>query len=292
MHKFLKSVGFSMCRREKDVRAILRTLAKDPASVRYYQLDHDTTICEIKCEAAPGIGVAIYGEMDDRDDMEIDYYYPYLESSEVSSTEYCTLQRHIDRDTYAGMLEEYRVGLSLIFYLLNPLEYRQKKQKLNSRLKVESVCLSGLASEGIIILPVQKSEKEKEKAKVAAANRNSLIRAAEGGDESAMETLSFDDYELYNSISRRIENEDIYSIVDTSFMPSGLESDQYAMLGEITSVEKRENRFTHEYIYDLRVLCNDIIFRIGINESDLLGEPAPGRRFKGKIWLQGSANFA
>ncbi|HBB61280.1 MAG TPA: DUF3881 domain-containing protein, partial [Lachnospiraceae bacterium] len=253
MHKFLKSVGFSMCRREKDVRAILRTLAKDPASVRYYQLDHDTTICEIKCEAAPGIGVAIYGEMDDRDDMEIDYYYPYLESSEVSSTEYCTLQRHIDRDTYAGMLEEYRVGLSLIFYLLNPLEYRQKKQKLNSRLKVESVCLSGLASEGIIILPVQKSEKEKEKAKVAAANRNSLIRAAEGGDESAMETLSFDDYELYNSISRRIENEDIYSIVDTSFMPSGLESDQYAMLGEITSVEKRENRFTHEYIYDLRV---------------------------------------
>ncbi len=281
-----------MCRREKDVRAILRTLAKDPASVRYYQLDHDTTICEIKCEAAPGIGVAIYGEMDDRDDMEIDYYYPYLESSEVSSTEYCTLQRHIDRDTYAGMLEEYRVGLSLIFYLLNPLEYRQKKQKLNSRLKVESVCLSGLASEGIIILPVQKSEKEKEKAKVAAANRNSLIRAAEGGDESAMETLSFDDYELYNSISRRIENEDIYSIVDTSFMPSGLESDQYAMLGEITSVEKRENRFTHEYIYDLRVLCNDIIFRIGINESDLLGEPAPGRRFKGKIWLQGSANFA
>lgn len=292
MHKFLKSVGFSICRREKDVRAILRTLAKDPASVRYYQLDHDTTICEIKCEAAPGIGVAIYGEMDDRDDMEIDYYYPYLESSEVSSTEYCTLQRHIDRDTYAGMLEEYRVGLSLIFYLLNPLEYRQKKQKLNSRLKVESVCLSGLASEGIIILPVQKSEKEKEKAKVAAANRNSLIRAAEGGDESAMETLSFDDYELYNSISRRIENEDIYSIVDTSFMPSGLESDQYAMLGEITSVEKRENRFTHEYIYDLRVLCNDIIFRIGINESDLLGEPAPGRRFKGKIWLQGSANFA
>ena len=281
-----------MCRREKDVRAILRTLAKDPASVRYYQLDHDTTICEIKCEAAPGIGVAIYGEMDDRDDMEIDYYYPYLESSEVSSTEYCTLQRHIDRDTYAGMLEEYRVGLSLIFYLLNPLEYRQKKQKLNSRLKVESVCLSGLASEGIIILPVQKSEKEKEKAKVAAANRNSLIRAAEGGDESAMETLSFDDYELYNSISRRIENEDIYSIVDTSFMPSGLESDQYAMLGEITSAEKRENRFTHEYIYDLRVLCNDIIFRIGINESDLLGEPAPGRRFKGKIWLQGSANFA
>ena len=152
MHKFLKSVGFSMCRREKDIKAVLRTLARDPASVRYYQLDYDTTICEIKCEVAPGIGVAIYGEMDERDDMEIEYYYPYLESSEVSSSEYCTLQRHIDRETFAGMLEEYKVGLSLIFYLLNPLEYRQKKQKQGSRIKVESVCLSGLASEGIIIL--------------------------------------------------------------------------------------------------------------------------------------------
>lgn len=292
MHKFLKSVGFSMCRREKDIKAVLRTLARDPASIRYYQLDYDTTICEIKCEVAPGIGVAIYGEMDERDDMEIEYYYPYLESSEVSSSEYCTLQRHIDRETFAGMLEEYKVGLSLIFYLLNPLEYRQKKQKQGSRIKVESVCLSGLASEGIIILPVQKSARQIEKAKVAAANRNSLIRAAEGGDESAMETLSFDDYELYNSISRRMETEDIYSIVDTSLMPSGLESDQYAILGEITEVSKKENRFTHETVYDLRVVCNDINFRIGINENDLLGEPLPGRRFKGKFWLQGNANFA
>ena len=292
MHTFLKSVGFSMCRREKDIKAVLRTLAKDPASVRYYQIDYDTTICEIKCEAAPGIGVAIYGEMDERDELEIDYYYPYLESAEVSSTEYCTLQRHIDRETFAGMLEEYRVGLSLIFYLLNPLEYRQKKMKQNNRLKVESVCLSGLASEGLILLPVQKSKGQIEKAKVAAANRNSLIRAAEGGDESAMETLSFDDYELYNRISRRMETEDIYSIVDTSLMPSGLESDQYAIIGEIGEVTKRENRFTHETIYDMRIICNDIVFRIGINENDLLGEPAPGRRFKGKIWLQGSANFA
>ena len=292
MHKFLKAAGFSMCRREKDIKAVLRTLARDASSIRYYQIDHDTTMCEVKCEVAPRIGIAMYGETDDNDDPGMDYYFPYLESNEVSSTEHCTVQRHIDRETFAGMLDEYKVGLSLIFYLLNPLEYREKKLKMDSRLKVQSVCLSGLASEGTIILPVRKTAKQIEKAKVAAANRNCLIRAAEGGDESAMETLSFDDFELYNSISRRMETEDIYSIVDTSFMPSGLESDQYAILGEITDLEKKENRFTHEVIYDMRVLCNDIIFRIGINSADLLGEPAPGRRFKGKVWLQGCANFA
>ena len=33
-------------------------------------------------------------------------------------------------------------------------------------------------------------------------------------------------------------------------------------------------------------------FRVGINKMDLLGEPLPGRRFKGKIWMMGTAHFA
>jgi hypothetical protein len=34
-----------------------------------------------------------------------------------------------------------------------------------------------------------------------------------------------------------------------------------------------------------------MIFTIAINKADLLGEPAPGRRFKGQIWMQGIADF-
>ena len=28
-----------------------------------------------------------------------------------------------------------------------------------------------------------------------------------------------------------------------------------------------------------------------INDKDLFGEPAPGRRFKGVVWMQGVINF-
>ena len=48
---------------------------------------------------------------------------------------------------------------------------------------------------------------------------------------------------------------------------------------------------TKEEIYRLRVECNDMVFTVAINKADLLGEPAPGRRFKGQIWMQGIADF-
>ena len=88
-------------------------------------------------------------------------------------------------------------------------------------------------------------------------------------------------------ISRRIVNEDIFSIVDTSFMPYGIESDQYAVLGEILNVSQTTNRITDQKIYTITIDTNDLIYDICINEDDMLGVPEVGRRFKGKIWLQG-----
>ena len=41
----------------------------------------------------------------------------------------------------------------------------------------------------------------------------------------------------------------------------------------------------------MTIECNDILFNVGINKKDLLGEPAVGRRFKGQIWMMGKVNF-
>ena len=71
-------------------------------------------------------------------------------------------------------------------------------------------------------------------------------------------------------------------------MPFGIESDQYTILGEILDFARLINKYTNETIYAMNIECNDIVFDICINEKDLLGEPAIGRRFKGNIWMQGS----
>ena len=124
-----------------------------------------------------------------------------------------------------------------------------------------------------------------------SANRNKLLAAARQGDEDAIENLTLEDIDTYSMLSRRIANEDILSIVDSYFMPYGIESDQYSILGEIVDYRMENNKMTGDKICLLTLDCNDLIYDVCINEKDLLGEPAIGRRFKGVIWMQGKVNY-
>ena len=106
-----------------------------------------------------------------------------------------------------------------------------------------------------------------------------------------METLTIEDIDLYSKITRRMMKEDIYSIVETCFMPCGIECDQYSVIGEIKNVAMKKNSMTGEDVYDLTVESSDLTFHVGIAKMDLLGEPEVGRRFKGQIWMQGFVQF-
>ena len=100
-----------------------------------------------------------------------------------------------------------------------------------------------------------------------------------------------EDMDTYTSISRKILKEDVFSLVDTYFMPYGVECDQYSILGEILDYTITTNKITGEKIYLMKVSCNDLQFDICINSLDLYGEPEVGRRFKGVIWMQGFINY-
>ena len=41
----------------------------------------------------------------------------------------------------------------------------------------------------------------------------------------------------------------------------------------------------------MTINCNELLFDICINKTDLLGEPEAGRRFKGTVWMQGYINY-
>ena len=97
--------------------------------------------------------------------------------------------------------------------------------------------------------------------------------------------------DTYTTISRRIQKMDVFSLVDTYFMPYGVECDQYSILGEILECNSVKNSMTGEEVFIMQVCCNDLNFQVCINKKDLMGEPAVGRRFKGSIWLQGYINY-
>ena len=291
MHKFLRAAGFSMYQKKKDIDQLMELLQSQSAQKNIVQLDDDTTICEIRAEAAPGIGVSVVGVVEEDGTFEREFYFPYLIGKEITSKADCSIQRHAERETYAGVVDENSVGISLIFYVQNFMEFRKKKMMKDSAFGISSVSMSGLSVGGKILLPVKKSAKQIQKAKVAAMDRNNLIEAAKKGDEEAMETLTIEDIDLYSQISKRAQKEDLYSIIDSCFMPCGIECDQYSIIGEILNVNKVTNTYTKEEIYQLDVECNDLKFAVAINSQDLMGEPAVGRRFKGQVWMQGNLNF-
>ena len=290
MHKFLRTIGFSLYEKDRDIEKLLDQLCEDLSDLKRIQIDEESNLCELHKEVAPGMGIAIFGEMDREGHFCTSYYYPYLKTSDMTSNVPCSIQRHTERETYAGLLDEYKVGISLIFYIDNSLECRERMIDHHS-MDTKDTCLSGLSVSGKILLPIQKTEIQREKARVAAKDRNTLLEAAKNGDEDAMETLTIEDIDLYSQASRRAMKEDLYSIIDSCFMPCGVECDQYSIIGEIIKIDEKKNKITEEEVYDFTLECSDLIFHVGIAKKDLVGTPEIGRRFKGQIWMQGIVNF-
>ena len=291
MHQYLKAIGFGNFSTKKELKEILAQVEKNFKHQTIISYNKSTDFCEFRKEFGRGIGIALYGEMDENENFDADYYIPYFNGSGITTFSEVIVEKRIDREQYVGICEDPKVGISLIFSLKNGSEYKKECQlggmsKLNT-----SVTFSGLALSGKILLPVQKSQRQIDSLSEASDNRRNLLNAARNGDQSAIETLTLDDIDIYSQVSRRLLYEDVFTIVDTYFMPYGVECDIYSIMGEILDVSEAENQITKEKLYQLRLNVNELQFDVCVPKKELLGEPEIGRRFKGTIWLQGDINF-
>ena len=287
----MRAIGFSELKDRKELENLIKICAQD-ANNRSYTSNGDNSMLAIfSKDFAPGMGVAVCGEYDEVNNFSYDYCFPYLTGEGVTSYEDITIERHAEKESYAGICDDIKVGVSLIFYLQNMIPYVKVMNSDKLPVKGTSLTLSGLSCQGTIMMPIIKNEKEKSRVRKASDSRNQLIEAARKGDEDAIESLTLEDMDTYTAISKKIQQEDVFSIVDTYFMPYGVECDQYSVLGEILNCNMVENEITKEEIYKLTILCNELTFDVCINKIDMFGEPKEGRRFKGIIWLQGFINF-
>ena len=288
MHKFLKSIGFSDFKK-KDLEIILNEIIARPQMVKVTKDSEGNEFAELSKEFATNVGITVRGNYLENDKFEMEYFYPYFYGTSLTTQEEITVEKHSEKESYAGVCEDSNIGVTLIFYLQNIADYLSEKNRRTSGEKMYGAYLSGLSVEGSILLPI---EKFKEKAnKCRYSERSQLVAQAREGDEEAIESLTLEDMDMYSILSRRVMKEDIFSIVSSTFMPYGIESDQYSILGEILDYTIVENAITKEIIYCMKIECNDLIFDICINGKDLMGEPAVGRRFKGNIWMQGSVQL-
>ena len=291
MHKYLKSVGFSSLNRKNDREKILSEVISQYDRKKIVENEEGRLFAEISKEFGYDCGITVCGEYDENNTFHMEYYFPYFSGSQITSYEEIVVERHAGKESFAGACDDMRVGISLIFYLLNAGDYLNVCRNGVLREMNTSLSLSGLAASGSILLPLNKNVKQIEADRRQSQQRNSLLAAARNGDEEAMESLTMEDIDIYTMISRRIQHEDVYSIVDSYLMPYGIECDQYNLMGEITDCNTTVNSVTGEKLYQFGLLTNDIPLDVCINEKDLMGVPEVGRRFKGVVWLQGMINF-
>lgn len=291
IHSFLRSIGFRDIKKKADLYKILEDIINNPDTQTVEQDENGNSFAECRKEFGEDFGIAVCGDFINTNEFRMEYYYPYLIGTGITTEEPIEIERHSEKESYAGICDEIRLGVTLIFYVQNNAEV-MKKQQIAGRYKNGiHATLAGLAHSGRILLPVQKTEESVRQKTKSSENRIHLIAEAREGNQDAMEHLTLHDMDVYSSLSRRIMKEDILSIVDTSFMPYGIESDQYMIIAEILSCMKSRNSITDEEIWILTLNCNDMIFDICVNAEDLLGEPKEGRRFKGRIWMQGKINY-
>lgn len=291
MHKFMRAIGFSEYTDRKKLKELLKDVIMKADERAYTINQEDVMLGEFCKNFADNMGIAVYGEFDEEDKFIYEYYIPYLRGADITTCEDVSVERHAAKDSYAGICDDMKVGISLIFYLQNMIPYVKAQTTGRLPIRGTTLTMSGLSVSGSIMMPIMKNEAQKLRVKRDSVNRSNLLAAARKGDEEAIETLTLEDMDMYSTISRKIQKEDVFSLVDTYFMPYGVECDQYSVLGEIVAMHMETNQITGEKIYVLTIFCNELTFDVCINIIDLFGEPQVGRRFKGIIWLQGFINF-
>lgn len=287
MNDFYDAVGFSNIKNRKQLDDILKVVI-DEYDVKFNRNTGDDVIKQERIKYfGDNIGIRVCGELYDNGEFRGEYAYPFIKGSVLSMNRDVEVETRKDTDARVGISEDSRFGATLIYQFQEAYDETLKRVVDKNSFSNAKVYLTGLSNAGMIILPIA-NKGEVENNILKNKRRNELREEAIEGDEEALKTLALADYDAINMVGRRIQNEDVLSIVSTTFLPFGVESDHYMMIGEIEEFEYINNILTEEEICIMKVICNNMQMTIGVNRNDLIGEPQVGRRFKGLIWLQGA----
>ena len=119
MHKYLRAVGFSNFQNKSQIDDFFKENLKDENLISTY-ISQDMRLCgQYNIQVCQGAGVSVIGEQEKNQLALMDFYYPYLKGYDYTLIQECTIERHSDKDSYAGIIDDYRMGIALIFYLTN-----------------------------------------------------------------------------------------------------------------------------------------------------------------------------
>ena len=286
MHSYLRSIGFDSVKTKDQEKALVDWVLENPSRMSVVSLDREANLAMAEKDVNGHAGIAVVGEIGESGGLVPEYYFPYLSSTHISSTAPLSYEKTANRDGFSGMCEDDRLGLAMIFDVKNVTDVvRDQQDLLLGSVSFQRVMISALLREGTVLLPITDCKKAPANSRRTFERR--LNEAEEQGDLEAVGRLAREEMLRYGRAIQRIRETDVLTVVESFFMPSGLESCSYYFLGEILSSALILNEITKERFYRMVLSVNGVEFTAAIHENDLQGIPASGLRLKARGMLMG-----
>lgn len=266
MHRYLRAIGYSEVKSRADAVHMLNDLTRNTGGDDLFH----------PCGKMMGVRVIRNRSYDD---FSIEALIPEAFGNLRLYADEVSFQTRGEGHGLSGILEDPEHLLLVAFFCQNH-DFVENHQLNNCEVR-----LSGLALSGKIYLPAR----EKEREPISELKPKRFGGEKLSSPSSVMDIIR-DEERNFEQVTERLENESIYEVIDTLFMPYGIECDKFEVMGNILEMEYLANQDTGEKVYRLDLDANGVLLSVFINEKDLFGEPKVGRRFKGNVWLQGIVN--
>lgn len=292
MHEYLRAIGLASVQTKKQLKMLTDWVLEAPDRFRTAETNGEDAIAVAERHVADTAGVAVVGTVNESGNLIPEYYFPYLDSSLLSSDAPLSVEKQTAKNGYIGMADDERLNLSLIFSVRNVTDaarYLNEDPFANREFKTVSLTL--LASDAMVILPISSREHVLKAREERAKRQSAFLKDINSGDEKAFERFAAASVNRFEKMMKMIENSDVYSVVESFFMPHGMESDRYYFLGTITSCREVRNHVTNERFYALNIDVNGVEFALAVHEDDLVGAPAEGLRIRGHAWMAGELRY-
>ena len=119
MHSYLKSIGFSEIGGKKEVDKILKDVVNNYDEKVVVEDRPNHLFAELSKIYGCDFGITVCGEYDENNEFQMEYYFPYFRGTGIATQEEVMIEKHAGKESFAGAIDDVRVGVTIIFYLQN-----------------------------------------------------------------------------------------------------------------------------------------------------------------------------
>ena len=150
MHSFLRAIGFGSITNRRDEENLMKLVIENASERQVFRVSEERSFIELYMEVSNDAGVVVRGEQDEEGVFHVSHYVPIHRGCRITTEETVFINKRVDTDAFTGMCEDYRIGISLIFYVQNVVDMLKCPVTKRENRKCP-IYLAALATEGKIL---------------------------------------------------------------------------------------------------------------------------------------------